>query len=94
MIIASRLSDGRAAFLSASGEWVTSIEDGALAETDTETEQLLATAKEHEARHLVVDPYAIEVALEQGRRRPSAVREAIRAFGPTVEGGRAGLAGA
>lgn len=94
MIIASRLSDGRAAFLSDAGEWVTAIEDGALAETEAEMARLLAAAQADEARDRVVDPYAIEVAVDQGRRRPLAVREAIRAFGPTVESGRVSVSDA
>ena len=44
----------------------------------------LARAGEDVAASLVVDPYAIEVVLRNGHYAPKALREAIRAAGPTV----------
>ena len=44
----------------------------------------LALAGEAVARSLVVDPYAVEVELRNGHYAPKALREAIRASGPTV----------
>ncbi len=88
MIIASRLEAGLVAFLTATGEWVESIADGLLIEDDAEAERQLAVAKQHEAANRVVDPYLIDVVVEGGSRRPASNREAIRAFGPTVETGR------
>jgi hypothetical protein len=84
MIIASRLTDGLVVFVTTEGGWATDIEAGALIVDDAEAERLLALAKEHEARSLVVDPYLIDVVVEEGQRRPAAVRERIRAFGPSV----------
>jgi Protein of unknown function (DUF2849) len=82
MIIANRLLDGRTVFLSRDGEWVRSIEAGALLE-ESESSEFHAQAKEHEARCLVVDPNLIDVSTEGERPRPTAMREVIRAFGPT-----------
>lgn len=84
MIIASRLLDGLVVFFDSDGGWVASIDDGALLEDDEESTRVLALAREQEARCVVVDPYLIEVIVEDGRRRPAAIREAIRAFGPSV----------
>jgi hypothetical protein len=85
MIIASRLQDGLVAFMDAAGDWVVSIDSGLLIEDDAEAERLLAVAGEHVADNRIVDPYLIDVTVESDRRRPSSNREAIRAFGPTVE---------
>ena len=84
MIIANRLRDGRVVFLGGEDRWDTAIEAGALIEADEEVARLLAVAKGHEADGLVVDPQPIEVVVEAGKPRPTAIREAIRAFGPTV----------
>jgi len=84
MIIANRLSDGIVVFLGAEERWVESIRDGLIIEDDAEQQRTLATAKTHEAKCLVVDPNLIEVVVDESGPRPTAIREAIRAFGPTV----------
>lgn len=84
MIIANRLRDGLVVFMGAEDRWETAIASGALIDSDDETARVLAIAKRHEAEGLVVDPQPIEVVVEEGKRRPTAIREAIRAFGPTV----------
>jgi hypothetical protein len=84
MIIANRLRDGLVVFLGAEDRWETAIGAGALIDTDDEAARLLAVARHHELDGLVVDPQPIEVVVEEGKRRPTAIREAIRAFGPTV----------
>jgi hypothetical protein len=86
MIIASRLTDGLVVFVTTEGSWATDIGAGALITDDDgdERERLLALAKQHEASNLVVEPYLIDVVVEEGQRRPAEVRERIRAFGPSV----------
>jgi hypothetical protein len=84
MIIANRLSDGVVVFLARSDTWVPAIDDGVVIDDEADGQRLLAIAKEHEARSLVVDPNLIDVKVVNGRLRPVAIREAIRAFGPTV----------
>jgi hypothetical protein len=82
MIIANRLLDGLVVFWAGEAPWVESIDDGTLLEANAE--EALARAKQDEDRCLVVDPNLIEVEVEEGRRKPTAMREAIRAFGPSV----------
>jgi hypothetical protein len=53
-------------------------------DNEAEGQRLFATAKQHEEQCVVVDPNLIEVTVEGGHNRPVAIREAIRAFGPTV----------
>jgi hypothetical protein len=84
MIIANRLSDGRVVFLAPDNGWDTSIDAAAVVDDTAEAERLLAVAKRDEAGSVVIDPQLIEVAVVDGRLRPTAIREAIRAFGPTV----------
>jgi len=84
MVIASRLRDGRATFLTASGDWSGSIEEGAVASDSAAAEALLARARRDEAGSIVTDPYLIEIDEAGGIRRPVSVRETIRAHGPTV----------
>ena len=84
MIIANRLADGLVVFLDPGERWATAIAGGAVIETDADAERLLAIAKRHEVECQVVDPQLIEVAIRDGKPTPTAMREAIRAFGPTV----------
>jgi hypothetical protein len=84
MIIANRLADGAVVFLAAGDTWTTAIDAGLLIGDAGGAERALATAKRHETECVVIDPTVIDVAVESGRRRPTAIREAIRAFGPTV----------
>ena len=84
MIIANRLNDGIVVFFAAGERWVPGIGDGLVMEGEADRERLFATAKAHEARCLVVDPNLIDVVIEPTGPRPTAIREAIRAFGPTI----------
>lgn len=86
MIVASRLTDGRVVFLADRDRWVESIQDGTLAESREEAAGLLEIAQRSVRDCRVVDPYAIDVTVEGGARRPASLREAIRAFGPTTAG--------
>ena len=84
MIIANRLRDGAIVFLAANQGWEQAIAAGALIDNDADATQLMAVAKRHEAECQVIDPQLIEVELKDGKPRPTAIREAIRAFGPTI----------
>lgn len=84
MIIANRLSDGFVVFLAAGEGWVERIDLGLVIDDSAEAERLLAVAKRQEADNVVIDPTLIEVEQRDGRLKPVAIREAIRAFGPTV----------
>jgi sulfite reductase (NADPH) hemoprotein beta-component len=84
MIIANRLRDGAVVFLAPSERWEPAIAAGAVIGTEAEATRLLAVAKTHEVECQVIDPQLIEVEIKDGKPRPTAIREAIRAFGPTV----------
>ena len=84
MIIANRLRDGAVVFLAPGEAWEPAIGAGALIDDEAEATRLMAVAKRHEGECQVIDPQLIEVEIADGARRPTAIREAIRAFGPTV----------
>jgi hypothetical protein len=84
MIIANRLRDGVVVFLAPNEGWVQAIASGALIEGETAAAESMAVAKRHESECQVIDPQLIDVEVEDGQPRPTAIREAIRAFGPTV----------
>ena len=84
MIIANRLIDGAVVFLDPSDAWTTSIASGVVIEDETQAQRLFGVAKQLEARCQVIDPLVIQVKVENGKVRPTEIREVIRAFGPTV----------
>ncbi|HEX7236922.1 MAG TPA: DUF2849 domain-containing protein [Gammaproteobacteria bacterium] len=84
MIIANRLRDGAVVFLAPGEGWEQAIAAGALIDNEAEAARLMAVAKQAETQCQVIDPQLIDVEVKDGKPRPTAIREAIRAFGPTV----------
>lgn len=84
-IIANRLSDGIVVFFVAPGEWTVAVDSAAVYEADADAQRQLEAALADAQACLVIDPNLIEVEVADGRVRPTAIREAIRAFGPTPE---------
>ena len=84
IITANRLSDGIVLFQDNSGGWVEDFAHAAIYPEAAATKAALALAKEDEARDLIVEPYAVLVELRNGHYAPKALRELIRATGPTI----------
>jgi hypothetical protein len=85
MIIANRLSDGLVVFFAAADAWVTEIAEGAVIDDPAQAQQWLERAKRAEKECKIVDPNVIAVDVKDGRPRPTEIREAIRAFGPSAQ---------
>ena len=86
MITANRLGDGIVVFLKLNGEgwdWVEQIADASVAR-DAATLDAMTAASQADARNVVVEPYAIDVVEGKAGYEPAAIRERIRAFGPTT----------
>ena len=86
MITGNRLADGIVVFLRMNGkswDWVERIADASIAR-DATTLEAMTAASEADARKVVVEPYAIDVIGNQTGVEPVAMRERIRAFGPTA----------
>ena len=84
-IIANRLNDGLVVFFVAPGRWSEDVRSAAVFESADEAERQLGLARADETGCLVVDPNLIDVEVAADGVRPTAIREAIRAFGPTPE---------
>lgn len=83
-IIANRLNDGLVVFFIAPGQWTEQVAAAGVFEAGDAAEQQLALAKADETACLVVDPNLIDVEVTGDGARPTAIREAIRAFGPSA----------
>jgi hypothetical protein len=84
MIIANRLTDGLVVFYTDGGGWTVNIADGVVIEDDADQARMLVAARADEDRCIIIDPNLIDVTVDGGSPRPVAIREAIRAFGPTA----------
>jgi hypothetical protein len=84
IITANRLIDGIVLFQDADGGWAEDFAKAAILPDAEASKAALALAKEDEARDIVVDPYAIVVEARGGHYVPKALRELIRASGPTI----------
>jgi hypothetical protein len=84
IITANRLIDGVVLFQDASGGWVEDFSHAAIYSDAAATKDGLELAKLDESRNLVVESYAIVVELRNGHYAPKALRELIRASGPTM----------
>ncbi len=84
IVTANRLADGVVVFQDAAGGWVEDFARAAVHADADAVKAALALAGEAVALSLIVDPYAVEVEWRNGHFAPKALREAIRASGPTV----------
>jgi hypothetical protein len=83
IITANRLIDGIVVF-QAEGGWVEDFAKATVYDAAGATKAALDRAREDEARDIVVEPYAVVVEMRSGHYAPKALREFIRASGPTT----------
>jgi hypothetical protein len=84
VITANRLADGSVVFLTADGGWTEDFHAAAVVADAQARANALEVAERAAAANHVVEPYAIELELRAGHLAPKALRETIRASGPTV----------
>jgi len=84
VITANRLADGVVVFQTADAGWSEDFNRAAVRRDEPATATALARAKDDEQQNLVVDPYVVPVEERNGHCAPKALREAIRAAGPTI----------
>src|SRR5271166_4593694 len=82
VITANRLADGVVVFQTADQGWSEDFNRAAVWRDAAATAS--ARAKEDEQQNLVVEPYTVPVDERNGHVAPKALREAIRAAGPTI----------
>ena len=83
IITANRLGDGLVVFLDRQFGWVEAFASAAVFADPAAMAEALEAAKASEARNEVVEPYGVALAERNGHLTPKALREAIRANGPT-----------
>jgi hypothetical protein len=83
VITANRLTDGVVVFQTADEGWSEDFNRAAVLPDAEATASALVRAKQDEVNNIVVDPYAVVVEERNGHMAPKALREAIRAAGPT-----------
>ncbi len=84
VITANRLTDGVVVFQTLGEGWTEDFIRAAVLSDPQSTADALKRAKQDEANNIVVEPYAIVVEERNGHLAPNALREAIRATGPTI----------
>jgi len=83
IITANRLTDGVVVFQTADG-WSEDFNRAAVLADAEATASALKRAKQDETDNIIVDAYAVAVEERNGHLAPKALREAIRAAGPTI----------
>jgi len=84
IITANRLIDGVVLFQDAAGGWAEDFAKAAILPDAAAAKTALALAQQDELRNLIVEPYAVVVEFRNGHFVPKALRELIRASGPTI----------
>jgi sulfite reductase (NADPH) hemoprotein beta-component len=82
LVTANRLRDGVPVYRTGEG-WSPAVDDACLV-AEPEAEAFLAAAQAGPKPLPVVAPYLAAAVAERGKVRPLALRERIRAFGPTI----------
>ena len=84
VVTANRLRDGTVVFFGPGEGWVDRLADATVFTSVEASTAALQSAQRDEAKNIVLDIYAIDVADQGGVLKPVKLREAIRAQGPTV----------
>ena len=84
VITANRLIDGRVVFFTPDHGWDADVAAAAVFADPAAADGAMQRALQSAAAGEIVDPYAIAVSSDEGRVRPTVLRERIRAEGPTT----------
>jgi hypothetical protein len=84
VISANRLGDGIVVYAGRDGSWSERLSHAQVFASKAEAEAGLLVAQ-NDAKHLVVEPFVVEVVGDASGLRAVTLREAIRARGPTID---------
>ena len=84
LILANRLDDGRAVFLTAAGEWSKQVADAAVANDEQELASLMTVAQAAEVSNLVVAITPVAADLSGAAPSPAHIKFAMQSKGPSV----------
>jgi hypothetical protein len=82
---ANDLATGVVVFRSVAGDWARDVTGAQVAETEADASTLQLAAERDQTANRVVDLALIPIVREGGVLRPAALREIIRASGPTID---------
>lgn len=88
VLTANRLGDGRVVFLTPEGDWSPALNDALTVTDEDAAAELSAVGGIAERDCAVTGPYLIDVTESDAGIRALAIREAIRANGPTIAAGQ------
>ncbi len=84
LVLANRLDDGRAVFLTAAGNWSNKVADAAVAANEEELSALMAIAQSAEVANLVVSVTPVAADTAGNTVAPAHIKFAMQARGPSV----------
>ena len=87
IMTANRLRDGLVVYLDEYEAWSQSLATSKASDDDAGYQALVATAEAAVANREVIEPYLIDVEVDDDGIRPTRLRDSIRASGPTVAAG-------
>jgi type IV secretory pathway ATPase VirB11/archaellum biosynthesis ATPase len=85
VISANRLADGVVVYRGHDSSWVERLSEAKIFSSKVQADAELLAAQGDAKRNLVVESCLVEVREDQGSLRPTTLREAIRAQGPTID---------
>lgn len=84
LVLANRLDDGRAVFLTAASEWSNEVSHAAVAENESDLAALMVIAEAAEVANLVVSVTPVAADTAGDSIAPAHIKFAMQARGPSV----------
>jgi hypothetical protein len=84
VVTANNLQTGAVVFLSASGTWVSAVDQAADYADDAAAEDGLVIARRDARQAIIVDPFIAETNGTVDGKAKMTLRDSIRAYGPTI----------
>lgn len=84
---ANRLKDGKVVYLDKDGRWTENLTVAQVFPGKSELETAVKMAKRSVSENLIIDPTTVDLKPDLSRLSPLSLRDAIRAYGPTIEFG-------
>lgn len=84
ILTANHLIEGHVLFLGENGIWVSNVNHAASASSPKDKARLDRSGLAAKAANLVIEPYLVEVDIDEDSILPVKTRERLRTLGPTV----------
>ena len=84
ILTANILRTGLVVFLTRDHAWSEKVDEAAVANTEEDAKALEVKGVDDKIANLIVDPYLVDVVVEDGKIKAAHIRERIRTLGPSV----------